>query len=52
MDEMGISKGKQRRLIEKTASESKSKLDEYDRHLETLGERNSYSKTAPDDTPP
>ena len=30
MDEMGISKGKQRRLIEKTASESKSKLDEYD----------------------
>ena len=50
MDEMGISKGKQRRLIEKTASESKSKLDEYDRHLETLGERNSYSKTDPDAT--
>ena len=50
MDELGISKGKRRRLIEKTASESKSKLDEYDRHLETLGERNSYSKTDPDAT--
>ena len=50
MDSMGISKGKQRRLIEKTASDSKSKLDEYDNHLDTLGERNSYSKTDPDET--
>jgi transposase len=50
MDSMGISKGKQRRLIEKTASDSKSKLDEYDKHLDTLGERNSYSKTDPDAT--
>ena len=50
MDSMGISKGKQRRLVEKTVSEGVRKLEEYDRHLETLGERNSYSKTDPDAT--
>ena len=50
MDSMGISKGKQRKSIEKTVSDSVARLDEYDRHLETLGERNSYSKTDPDAT--
>lgn len=30
--------------------ESLPKLDEYDKHLEILGERNSYSKTDPDAT--
>ena len=28
----------------------RDKLSEYDSHLETLGERNSYSKTDPDAT--
>ena len=28
----------------------RDKLSEYDNHLETMGERNSYSKTAPDAT--
>ena len=50
MDSMGISKGKQRRLVEKTVADSVEKINEYDRHLETLGERNSYSKTDPDAT--
>ena len=50
MDEMGISKGKQRKEVEKVVSESVPKLDEYDHHLETLGERNSYSKTDNDAT--
>lgn len=50
MDSMGISKGKQRRLVEKTVSDGMAKLDEYERHLDTLGERNSYSKTDHDAT--
>ena len=50
MDSLGISKGKQRKSIEKTISDSLAKLDEYDSHLDTLGERNSYSKTDPDAT--
>ena len=50
MDSMGISKGKQRGLVEKTVSDASVKLDEYERHLEVLGERNSYSKTDPDAT--
>ena len=50
MDSMGISKGKQRKRIEQTISDSVAKLDEYDSHLDTLGERNSYSKTDPDAT--
>lgn len=49
-DEMGISKGKQRRLVEKTVADSVEKINDYDRHFETLGERNSYSKTEPDAT--
>src|SRR5574344_727012 len=39
-------KRRQIREIEK----QRDKLREYDRHLETLGERNSYSKTDPDAT--
>lgn len=50
MDSMGISRGKQRKSIEKTISDSVAKLNEYDNHLDTLGERNSYSKTDPDAT--
>ena len=50
MDSMGISKGKQRKSIEKTISDSVAKLDEYDSYPDTLGERNSYSKTDPDAT--
>ena len=50
MDEMGISKGKARKEIEKIKEESVAKLDEYDHYLDVLGERNSYSKTDPDAT--
>ena len=50
MDEMGISKGKARKEIEKIKEESVAKLDEYDNHLDVLGERNSYSKTDHDAT--
>ena len=50
MDSMGISKGKRRKEVEKAVSESVEKINEYDHHLETLGKRNSYSKTDPDAT--
>lgn len=50
MDEMGISKGKRRKEIEKIKEDAVAKLDEYDHHLENIGERNSYSKTDPDAT--
>ena len=33
-----------------SVEKNKAKLDEYDHHLEELGERNSYSKTDPDAT--
>ncbi len=36
--------------IDGTKIESVAKLDEYDNHLDMLGERNSYSKTDPDAT--
>ncbi len=36
--------------MEKVKDESIPKLEEYDSHLETLGERNSYSKTDGDAT--
>lgn len=44
---------KRRKGLEKTAKELEKhskKLDEYNQHLETLGERNSYSKTDKDAT--
>lgn len=50
MDDMGINKGKQRRSVKKSVEEGVAKLEEYDRHIETLGRRNSYSKTDPDAT--
>ena len=50
MDQMRISKGNARKEIEKIREESVPKLDEYDHHLEVLGERNSYSKTDNDAT--
>ena len=39
-------KKKQLKELEK----KRNKLQEYDRHLEIMGERNSYSKTDPDAT--
>ena len=50
MDSMGISKGKQRRSVERSIADSVAKLNEYDRHLEKLDCRNSYSKTDHDAT--
>ena len=41
---------KKRRKIAKKLKEHSDKLDEYDQHLETLGDRNSYSKTDKDAT--
>jgi transposase len=40
----------QRKAVEKVADESVTKMREYEQKLETLGERNSYSKTDPDAT--
>ena len=50
MDEQGISDRKLRRSVEKVKEESLPKLESYGRHLETMGGRNSYSKTDPDAT--
>ena len=50
MDEKGISDRKLRKSVQKVKDESLPKLDEYRGHLETLGERNSYSKTDKDAT--
>ena len=50
MDEEGVSDKKLRKAVSKIKEESLPKLDEYDKHLEILGERNSYSKTDPDAT--
>jgi len=40
----------QRKAVEKVAKESVGKMREYEEKLDTLGERNSYSKTDPDAT--
>ena len=50
MDEEGISDRKQRKAVEKVKTESAPKMKEYEDKLETLGSRNSYSKTDPDAT--
>ena len=50
MDDGGISDKKLRKTVEKVKSESSPKMQEYEDKLETLGERNSYSKTDPDAT--
>ena len=46
--EKKVRKAKQKQVRE--LEENAGKLAEYDRHLETFGERNSYSKTDPDAT--
>lgn len=38
------------RQVEKLVSEALPKLQEYEKHLQKMGERNSYSKTDPDAT--
>lgn len=48
MDEQGISDRNLRKSVQKVKDEFLPKLDEYRGHLETLGERNSYSKTDKD----
>ena len=50
MDRDGVSDRNLRKAVSKVKEESLPKLDEYDKHLEILGERNSYSKTDPDAT--
>lgn len=45
MDEQGISDRKLRNNLRKVKEESLPKLESYERHLEILGDRNSYSKT-------
>ena len=50
MDEDGISDKKLRKSVEKVKSESAPKMKEYEDKLDTLGPRNSYSKTDPDAT--
>lgn len=40
----------QRKAVKKVSEESVTKMAEYEQKLETLGERNSYSKTDPDAT--
>ena len=50
MDESGLSDKKLRKSVEKVKNESAPKMKDYEDKLETLGERNSYSKTDPDAT--
>ena len=50
MDEEGIGDKKLRKSVEKVKTESAPKQKEYEDKLNTLGERNSYSKTDPDAT--
>ena len=50
MDKDGISDKKLRKSVEKVKTESAPKQKEYEEKLDTLGERNSYSKTDPDAT--
>jgi len=50
MDKEGISDKKMRKAVNKVKTESAPKQKEYETKLETLGDRNSYSKTDPDAT--
>ena len=50
MDEQGISDRKLRKAVEKVKTEKAPRMREYEKKLDTLGERNSYSKTDPDAT--
>lgn len=50
MDSEGLTYRKIRKEVEKVKVEASAKMDEYEDKLETLGDRNSYSKTDPDAT--
>ena len=50
MDREGISDSKVRKAVEKVKAEQAPKMQEYEEKLQTLGERNSCSKTDPDAT--
>lgn len=50
MDKEGISDKELRKAVNKVKTESAAKQKEYEDKLETLGDRNSYSKTDPDAT--
>ena len=50
MDEEGISDKAPRKGVEKVKTENAAKMKEYEDRLDTLGDRNSYSKTDPDAT--
>lgn len=50
MDEDGISDKKLRKAVDKVKTESAPKMKAYENKLDTLGERNSYSKTDHDAT--
>lgn len=50
MDEDGISDKKLRKAVENVKTENAPKMKEYEDKLDTLGDRNSYSKTDPDAT--
>ena len=50
MDEMGISDKKMRKAVERVKEENAPKMREHEDKLQTLGERNSYSKTDTDAT--
>lgn len=45
MDEKGISNKKLRKEVEKVKDEMAPRLEKYETQLETMGDRNSYSKT-------
>ena len=49
-DKEGRKRLKEKERQVKQLEEHRDKLQEYDNHLETMGERNSYSKTDPDAT--
>ncbi len=50
MDRDGISDKKLRKAVDKVKTEKAAKMKEYEDKLDTLGDRNSYSKTDPDAT--
>lgn len=50
MDENGLSDKKLRKEVEEVKTEKAPKMKEYEEKPETLGDRNSYSKTDPDAT--
>ena len=50
MKEKDVLSKEQRKAVKKVAEESVPKMREYEQKLDTLGERNSYSKTDPDAT--